>query len=597
MAPEQVTSDEIAYAVTGKTVANQFLETVAANSDRIALRERDENGAWSEWSYAGYAQDVAAAAGGMRVLGLLPGEPVVLMLRNIAAFHILDMASVFAGATPISVYNSSSPEQIAHVVAHSGATMAVVENSEFADRFAEVSGQMPKLKDVVNLETDGLDRLFNTASYDLEEGAAQVYPSSLATIIYTSGTTGPPKGVALSHYNITWTGESLFRALEERVDLDGARLVSYLPMAHIAERMVGHYTAIRFGCEVSCCPDPTGLRDYLAEVKPNLIFGVPRVWEKMAARVNAVIAEDPDRKSKFDDAVEAAVPIAQAKAWDEATEDQNGIYDFLDAVAFGPLRERVGATDLKLAVSGAAAISPELLQWYRAVGIPMSEIYGMSESTGPIAWAPHRIKPGTVGPPIPGCEVRLADDGEILFRGGNVFVGYFDDPERTAEVIDREGWMHTGDIGEFDDEGYLKVIDRKKELLITTGGKNISPANLEAALKAIPLVGQACAIGDQRPFVAALVVLDVDAAPGWAAEHGIEDASLEALAQNPVVVEEIEAAVAKAMEAFSNAERVKKVLVLGEEWLPDTEVLTPTSKLKRRGVLARYAKEIDSLYA
>ena len=221
----------------------------------------------------------------------------------------------------------------------------------------------------------------------------------------------------------------------------------------------------------------------------------------------------------------------------------------------------------------------------------------MSESTGPITWAPNRIKPGTVGRAFPGCEVKLADDGEVICRGGNVFVGYLDDPEKTAEALDADGWLHTGDIGEFDDDGYLRIVDRKKELIITAGGKNISPANLEAALKTIPLVGQACAIGDQRPFVSALVVLDPEVAPAWARAHGIEFSSLADLASNSTMVAEVDRGVTEAMAPFNNAEKVKKVKVLGEEWLPDSEELTPTSKLKRRGINAKYASEIEALYA
>ena len=237
-----------------------------------------------------------------------------------------------------------------------------------------------------------------------------------------------------------------------------------------------------------------------------------------------------------------------------------------------------------------------MLRWYRGIGVPLSEIYGMSENTGPLTWAPWQVKAGTVGPSIPGCEVTLADDGEIIARGGNVFVGYLGDDEKTAEALE-DGWLHTGDIGEIDDDGYLRIVDRKKELIITAGGKNISPANLEAALKMVPLVGQAMAIGDQRPFVSALVVLDPDAAPAWARSQGIEFDSLDDLADDPRVIAEIDAGVIEVMAGFNNAERVKKVRVLSEEWLPDTDLLTPTSKLKRRGVVARYGNEIESLYS
>jgi long-chain acyl-CoA synthetase len=238
------------------------------------------------------------------------------------------------------------------------------------------------------------------------------------------------------------------------------------------------------------------------------------------------------------------------------------------------------------------------MRWFQTVGVPLSEGYGMSETTAILTWS-HRAKPGHVGRPVVGVEMRLGPDGEVLARGGNMFAGYLDAPDKTAETIDDDGWVHTGDIGEIDDDGYLRIVDRKKELIVTAGGKNISPANLEAELKGIPLVGQACAVGDQKPFVSALVVLDPDAARAWAAEHGLEGeaATLPALAKHPDVLAEIEAGRAEAMANFNNAESVKKITVLGEEWLPDTDLLTPTSKLKRRGILTRFADEIEAMYA
>ena len=305
----------------------------------------------------------------------------------------------------------------------------------------------------------------------------------------------------------------------------------------------------------------------------------------------------PNEARQFDEAIEAAKPIVQRMAWDQASEDDRATWSFLDDVAFRGIREMLGLDQLDLAITGAAPMTAELLAWYRAVGVPMSEIYGMSESSGPMTWAPYKVKPGTVGPACPGIEVTIAEDGEVLCRGGNVFLGYLDQPEKTAEALDDDGWLHSGDIGQLDEDGYLKIIDRKKELIITAGGKNVSPANLEAALKSIPLVGQACAIGDQRPFVAALVVLDPDTAPAWAAQHGIADRDLGSLAENPEVQAEVERGLHEVMAAFNNVERVKKVRILGNEWLPDSEELTPTSKLKRRGIHAKYADEIEALYS
>jgi long-chain acyl-CoA synthetase len=368
-------------------------------------------------------------------------------------------------------------------------------------------------------------------------------------------------------------------------------------MAHIAERMMSHYQTLFVGYEVTCCPDPTLFAAYANEVHPNIMFGVPRVWEKIYGGVQAALAADPEKQKAVSDGVAAAGPIMEKMTFGTATQEEIETYEFLDAVAFSTIRGLVGLDQLDFAVTGAAPIPAEMLAWFRTIGVPLSEIYGLSETSGPLTWAPYKVKPGLVGEAVPGLEMKLDEEGEVMCRGGNIFRGYLNQAEKTAEVLDDEGWFRTGDIGEIDDDGYLKIVDRKKELIITAGGKNLSPSNLEAALKMIPLVGQAIAIGDARPFVSALVVLDPDVAPGWAAAAGIEYGSLEELAENPAVVAEIESAVGEAMAGFNNAEKVKKVRVLGEEWLPDTELLTPTSKLKRRGIHAHFADVIEELYA
>ncbi|HEX9993182.1 MAG TPA: AMP-binding protein [Acidimicrobiales bacterium] len=599
-----VPSAELDRVVQGQTVPERFLRTVSSCGDRVALRWRDGDG-WREWTFREYGERVARAAAGLRAMGLEPGQRVVLMMRNRPEFHVADMAALFCGATPISIYNSSSPEQVAYLASHSEAVLALVEDVGFLERFLKVRDELPALRGTAIVDDpDGLagddvrrwDDLLGEDAVDLAEGAGLVGPDDLATVIYTSGTTGPPKGVMLSHYNVCWTVESLLRAFGLD-DYAGKRLVSYLPMAHIAERMTSHYQQAAVGYEVTTCPEPGRVAEYVREVRPNVMFGVPRVWEKFYAGVQAALSADADRKAKFDEGVEAAKAIVAARTLGQATDEQLATFDFLDQVAFRGVRELLGLDQLDAAISGAAPIPSEMLEWFRAIGVPLSEIYGMSESSGPMTWDAHRVKPGTVGRAIPGCEVRLAEDGEVVCRGGNVFVGYLNDPEKTAEAKDEDGWLHSGDIGEVDDEGYYRIVDRKKELIITAGGKNISPANLEAALKMIPLVGQACAIGDQRPFVSALVVLDPDVAPGWARSRGIGFASLADLADHPDVQAEVDRGLQEVMAPFNNAERVKKVRILHDEWLPDSEELTPTSKLKRRGIHAKYAAEIEAIYS
>lgn len=602
------TQQELDECVAGRTVATRFLDTLAKHGDIAVLRWKESDGSWSERTLTEVADDVARLVTALRELGIGKGDRVVLMMRNRQEFHAIDLAVLFCGATPVSIYNSSAPDQIDYLVNHCGAKLAVLEDDGFIGRFDQVRDRLTTLENIVVVDpsddTDAahirLDDLMTRPPADLAEAATIGAPDDLATIIYTSGTTGPPKGVMLTNHNIVWSLESISRSMREQTDLGslaGFRHVSYLPMAHVMERLLGHYYMVEFATQVTCCPETSQVAAYAAEVHPEFFIGVPRVWEKLYAGVHAALAADPEKAKSFGDGVAAAEPIVAKMNDGTATPEEIETYEFLDAVAFAPVRGLIGLDEAKICISGAAPLQSEVLRWFRTIGVPLSEGYGMSETTAILTWS-HAAKPGYVGRPAPGVEIELGPDGEVLARGGNMFIGYLDAPDKTAETVDEEGWVHTGDIGEMDDDGYLRIVDRKKELIVTAGGKNISPANLEAELKGIPLVGQACAVGDQKPFVAALVVLDPDAAKAWAAEHGLEGeaATLEAMAKNPEVIAEIEAGLTKAMANFNNAESVKKVTVLGAEWLPDTELLTPTSKLKRRGILAAFADEIEAMY-
>ena len=599
-----LTAKVIDEKVAGQTFAGRWLDTVAAHPDLVALRSKAGE-AWVEVTFSELADRVARAASGLRGLGVGPGDRVVLMMRNIPEFHVADLAITFCGATPISIYNSSSADQVAYLAGHSGACVAIVEDMGFAERFTTVRDQLTSLDHIVLLhDPEGIagDDLLPASALtdgheplDLHTAAAALTPDMLATVIYTSGTTGPPKGVMLTHRNIVWTAQGYLDLIG--IDAAGFRAVSYLPMAHIAERMTGHYLAGMGGFEVTTCPDPSLVATYAREVHPQTMFGVPRVWEKIHAGVQAALAADPEAKARFDEAVAAAEPIVERRTAGTATPEDDETWAFLDEVAFSNVRALIGLDAVQFAVTGAAPIPPELIRWYRSIGVPMSEVYGLSETTGPMTWDPYDVRVGTVGRAFPGVEVFLGDDGEVLTRGGNVFAGYLDDPEKTADALEPDGTFHSGDIGTFDDDGYLRIVDRKKELIITAGGKNVSPANLEAAIKTIPAIGQACALGDQKPFVGALVVLDPEVAPAWFAERGIEAGSPAELAADPRVHDELQRAVDEVMLRFNHAERVKKLTVLGDEWLPDGDELTPTSKLKRRSILAKYADRIEALYS
>jgi long-chain acyl-CoA synthetase len=431
---------------------------------------------------------------------------------------------------------------------------------------------------------------------DLDAAAHVADPHDLATVIYTSGTTGEPKGVMLDHANICWTIESL--RLSISFPTDGFRLVSYLPMAHIAERVVTHYSGLSLGYDVTTCPDLRLLATSFRECCPELLFGVPRTYEKVHSGIRAVLGADPAQEQGFERALEVGFEVDAFRLRGEPLPpDLARRFEEVDATTLKPVRELLGLDALRVAVTAAAPIPVEILHFFRALGVPLAEMYGLSESCGPATWEADAVRLGTVGRAIPGLELRLDDDGEVLVRGGNVFRGYLDDPARTREALDDDGWLHTGDIGAIDDDGYLRIVDRKKELIITAGGKNISPANLEAALKAQPLIGQACVIGEGQPHLVALLVLDPDVAPVWAAQRGIAAATPEELARDDAVVAEVGAEVDEVNRRFSDAERIRKFVVLGDDWLPDSEELTPTMKLKRRSIALKYADVIAELYS
>jgi long-chain acyl-CoA synthetase len=589
--------------VTGvrDTIPARFLQTVLERFNDVALRRKVGEG-YEDLTFGEYAARATRLAAGLRTLGVAHGDRVVMLIGNRPEFHVADMAVLLLGATPISIYNSSSPEQIRYLAGHAQASVAIVEDASYLQRVLEVRADLPALRHIAVIEpvtepgVESWTELLGTAPLDLETAAAVAEPHDLATVIYTSGTTGPPKGVMLDHHNICWTVDSLREALGFAPNR--SRIVSYLPMAHIAERAVSHYSGIAFAYEVTTCADIRLLGATLAETKPQILFGVPRTFEKIHSTVQAVLAADPGRAEVFARALAIGAQVAEARArGEELSVELAAEYERVDAESLRPARQLLGLDDLRIAVTAAAPIPVEVLQFFRSAGVPLSELYGLSESTGPMTWDPVRVKPGTVGRAIPGMELRLGDDGEILGRGGNIFCGYLDDPERTAEALDADGWLHTGDIGELDAEGYLRIVDRKKELIITAGGKNVSPANLEAALKAQPLIGQACVLGDGESYIAALLVLDPDVTPAWAATHGISASSIADLAVDPQILAEVEREVGVANERFSHAEAIRKFRVLGDEWLPDSEELTPTMKLKRRGIAAKYAREIAELYS
>src|SRR3954462_932489 len=574
------------------TVLDGLLNHLQRHPDAVALRSLEGEA----WTWRGYAERAARFAGGLKALGVGRGDRVVMMLRNRLEFHVADLGALLVGATPISIYNSSSPDQISYLVSQCEGVVAVTETGDFADRM--LAADTPTLRHVVVVDgepagTVAFDEVASGQPVDIRAAAEQTDPLQLLTVIYTSGTTGPPKGVMLDHTNVLAAYTGLVHFMPDN-NPDDMRVVSYLPMAHIAERNVGYYNHLLWGGEVTPCADIGQLSSYLLAVRPTLLFGPPRIWEKLAAGIQAAVAaRSPEDQQRFADALAVGRQVQQLKARGEQLPAELAEqWAFIEDVAFRPLRAMVGLDQCEIAFSGAAPIPAEVIDFLRDLGLEMSEVYGMSENTGGMTWEPHLVKSGRVGRAFPETEVITAPDGEVLCRGAIVFKGYLNDPERTREALDGDGWLHTGDIGEFDEDGYLKIVDRKKELLITAGGKNVSPANIEAALKTIPLVGQAMAIGDARPYLVAVLTIDPDTAAVRFPGRSLSD-----IAADPQVQSELAESVAETNQRFSTVEHIRRFVLLGEEWQPDSDTLTPTMKLKRRGVLNRYTDAIEAMYA
>jgi long-chain acyl-CoA synthetase len=508
------------------------------------------------------------------------------------------MGVYLTAAAPFSVYNSSSPEQIVYLLEHSGARVVFAEQAFSAQLDAALAAMTspPALVTIDGADDSWEQRIAQVHPVDLDEAAAIVAPDDLATLIYTSGTTGPPKAVMLTHANISWLLAALVEVMG--MDLAGRRMLSYLPMAHVAERIFTHYLPAREGALVTPCPDPAQVGRYLPEVRPEAFFGPPRVFEKMRSGLLAALTATPEGAQATDEALAAGRQVFAARSQgDEPAPEVVTAWEHADRTLLAGIRTRIGLDACQVAFTGAAPPPVEVIEFFNFIGVPLSEVYGLSEDTGLMTAEVGRPRIGTVGRPVPGCSVRLLDDGEILCRGGHVFAGYMNDPEKTAEVLDADGWLHTGDIGSIDADGYIRIVDRKKELIITAGGKNISPANIEAQLKQQAIIGEACVIGDRRPYVTAVLTLDLDAARAVARERGVEADTVADLVAQPAVLGAVEQAVQAANEHLSNVERVKKFHLTTDEWAPDSDLLTPTMKLKRRGVVARYADDIEALYA
>jgi len=551
-------------ALGASTMCEAFQLTASENPDLVALRTP---GGEIELTFSDYADRVRSIAAGLAELGVKRGDTVGMMLLNRPEFNLCDIAAMHLGATPFSIYNTSAPEQIAYMFGNAGNRVVVTE-SQFLDAIqaADVEG----IEHIVCVDGDpegtiALDELEAGGSddFDFEAAWRAVEPGDLITLCYTSGTTGPPKGVELTHANLMAEARGVWGAIGHE---PGDRTTSYLPHAHMADRWTGHYAPLTQPMTVTIVADPRQIVAALPDARPTVWVAVPRIWEKLKAALEAQGITDP-----------AALP---------------------DEARAGVLA-KLGLDNCRIALVGAAPSPIEVLEFFQALGLPMCEVWGMSElSCAATANPPDDSRLGTVGKALEGVDVKLADDGELLCRGPLLMRGYRKDPEKTAEAIDSDGWLHTGDVAEIDDDGYVKIVDRKKELIINAAGKNMSPANIEARLKtSSPLIGQACCIGDRRPYNVALLVLDPDVSQQWATEQGLADASPAVLAEDDSVKAEVARGVEEANTHLSRVEQIKRFRVLPVDWEPGGEELTPTMKLKRKPISSRYEAEIESLYS
>ncbi len=571
-----------------------FQITAAERAGEPALRLKDSD---YEASFAEYDETVRRRAAGLAALGVGRGDTVGFMLVNRPALQLTDTAAMHLGATCFSVYNTSSPEQIEYVVSDAASRVLVTERA-FLERVLEARERVETLEHIVLIDGEAPEgtisvaelEAMGAADFDFEAAWRAVEPDDVLCLIYTSGTTGPPKGVQLTHANLlgVWNACEAVRSVNA-----GGRSISFLPSAHIADRWAIHYGQMLFGTCVHCCPDPREMVAYSIAVRPTAWGGVPRIWEKLKAALETAMAAEQDAAKR--EATQSAMDIGRRWVASYRQGGRDGIpaelqaeWEEADERVFSRIRSLLGLDEVESFLVGAAPTPPEVLEFFLAIGIEICETWGMSETSAMATLnPPGRVRPGTVGPPIPGTEVKLAEDGEIMVRGPQVMIGYRNMPEKTAEALTEDGWLLTGDVGEFDEQGYLRIVDRKKELIINAAGKNMSPANIEAKIKAASsLIAQAVAIGDRRPYNVALLTLDQETLAARGADSGDE-----------AIAEEVAAAVAAANERLSRVEQIKRYTVIPGEWAPGGEELTPTLKLKRRPIERKYEIEIEALYA
>lgn len=597
--------------VPAETLPQILLRRAATAPGAVALRHKDL-GIWREYSWSEYAARTADVGLGLLALGVEAGDRVAVIGENRPEWMWSDLGAQGIGAIVVGVYSTSPAAEVEYLLEHSGCVVAIVEDEEQLDKVLEVRERLPALRHVILVEPRGAsahlrggltmtfaDLLARGAAVGTGEFAKRVAAldyGSVAVLVYTSGTTGQPKGAMLTHANLHATGLA-WREVWESAEDD--ELLSYLPLCHVLERALSSVVALNVGYRVSFGGGGESLASDLREVQPTFFVGVPRVWEKMLAAIEIKMGDASWFKRK-NYALWSA--IGRKLARKRLDGERWTLYDRLLYAAgwvllYRPLRERLGMARVKHAGSGAAPIAPQVLEYLIAIGVPVQEGYGQTEGSALATFnPPEKMRIGTVGIPVPGTEIRIADDGEVLVRGPGVFAGYYRNPEATRETVDAEGWLHSGDVGELDDDGYLTITDRKKDLIITAGGKNISPSWIENRLKVSPYVREAIVIGDRRRYCTALIGIELDTVGDWATRQRIAFTTYRDLSERPEVKRLIGEWVEGINGELANVEQIKRFCLLPKELDHEEGELTATQKVKRRAIASRFEDLVEGMY-
>jgi long-subunit acyl-CoA synthetase (AMP-forming) len=585
------------------TLLEIFEATARAHAERPAMA-RKRGGGWETTTWREYRDTVRQAARALVATGVKPGQGVVILAFNRPEWYVANLAAIAVGARPAGIYTNSTPEQCRYITEHAETAVAFVESQEALERLQGAGARPRGLETVVLMDGPATEPgtlawadflAGGDASHDgeVDRRTAAATAGDVATLIYTSGTTGTPKAVMLTQRNLSFIAE---KAQEILPVGPTDRLISYLPLSHIAEQVVSHLLSLATGACVHFAESLEKLPENLREVRPHIFLGVPRVWEKIQAGIQAAGAQGSPLRRRIA-AWARGVGLAGGYA-DQEGRPRPWSYGIADRLVFSKVRARLGLDEARMLVVSAAPIAKETLDYFQSLGLPIMEVYGMSECTGPTTMSlPTRYRLGRAGLAIPGTALKVAEDGEILMRGPHVFKGYYKNEDATRETLDAEGWIHSGDVGELDADGFLRVTDRKKELLITSGGKNIAPQHLEGKLKQIAAVSQAVAVGDRRPYVVALLTIDPFRVAAEAEKAGSPARTPEDAARCPVFKAYVEKQVEEINRSLARYETIKKVALLPRELSVETGELTPTLKLKRRVILELHRETIQALYA